>query len=65
MFFSFPEFKRKEYEMLIDRQSQEYYEIVTNKNEIYQWEVLTGRLNQVTTDKNLSLTDMKISKNFT
>lgn len=33
--FSFPEFKKGKYELLIDRQSQELYEIVTNQNEIY------------------------------
>jgi hypothetical protein len=36
IFFSFPELnKHDRYEMLVERQSQELYEIVTNKNEIY------------------------------
>jgi hypothetical protein len=44
MFFSFPKFDKSDkaikkerdiYDMLLERQSQELYEIVTNKNEVY------------------------------
>lgn len=37
---------------------------MTNKNEIYKWEVLTGRLLQCIKDDNLYLNDMKITPNF-
>jgi len=69
MFFSFPKFNKSNkgednYEMLVERQSQELYEIVTNKNEVYQWEVLTGRLLSCTIDDNLHLKKMKTSRNM-
>jgi succinate dehydrogenase flavin-adding protein (antitoxin of CptAB toxin-antitoxin module) len=69
MFFSFPKFNKSNkgednYEMLVERQSQELYEIVTNKNEVYQWEVLTGRLLSCTIDDNLHLKKMKTSQNM-
>jgi hypothetical protein len=51
--------------MIIERQSQEYFEVVTTKNEIYKWEVLTGRLLSTTIDPYLQLKGMKQSKNRT
>lgn len=51
--------------MVIERHSQEFFEVVTTKNEIYKWQVLTGRLLSTTKDPNLRLDGMKQSKNRT